>query len=100
MASELHNSKPEITFSTQNTATADLGISVANLSLRDETGQTEPGDTSDMQKLSTPPRRLMIYTRPQILLIHQSPLVKPPSDMPALKDWFGYVFIQSSLSMY
>lgn len=37
------------------------------------------------------PRKLVIYPRPHLLMLHKSPLVKPPEDMPALKDWFGYV---------
>ncbi|TFK30603.1 hypothetical protein FA15DRAFT_662601 [Coprinopsis marcescibilis] len=30
-----------------------------------------------------------IYTRAQLLSLHDSPLVKPPADMPDLKTWFG-----------
>ena len=93
MDTEIDISQPEITLSTQNAAISDLGNSVANLSLQDENIQAaiEPGDAPDMQKLAAPSQRLMIYTRPQLLLLHESPLVKPPPDMPALKDWFGYV---------
>lgn len=47
------------------------------------------------EKVMPPPRPLMIYTRPQILLLHRSPLVKPPLDMPSLRDWFGLVFMNS-----
>lgn len=36
-------------------------------------------------------RPLMIYTRPQILHLQSSPLVKSPPDMPELKHWFGCV---------
>lgn len=35
------------------------------------------------------PRPLRIYTRAQLLSLHNSPLVKPPPDMPELKQWFG-----------
>ncbi|KAH7915376.1 hypothetical protein BJ138DRAFT_1141973 [Hygrophoropsis aurantiaca] len=34
-------------------------------------------------------RPLVIYSRPQLLYLHKSPLVKLPPGMPALKDWFG-----------
>ncbi|KAH6917222.1 hypothetical protein BKA70DRAFT_1251668 [Coprinopsis sp. MPI-PUGE-AT-0042] len=35
------------------------------------------------------PRPLRIYTRAQLLSLHDSPLVKPPPNMPELKHWFG-----------
>ncbi|KAK2461788.1 hypothetical protein APHAL10511_006251 [Amanita phalloides] len=35
---------------------------------------------------STP---MIVYTRPQLLLLSTSPLVKSPANMPELKDWFG-----------
>jgi hypothetical protein len=89
MATEIDNAKPEKTFSNQSIVTADLETSVANLSLQDETSQTEPGDAPDRQKPAIPPQRLIIYTRSQLLLLHNSPLVKAPPDMPSLKEWFG-----------
>jgi hypothetical protein len=42
-------------------------------------------------------RPLTIYTRAQILFLHESPLVKPPSGMPPLREWFGCVSIPSQL---
>ncbi|KAF7319953.1 hypothetical protein MKEN_00779200 [Mycena kentingensis (nom. inval.)] len=41
------------------------------------------------QAPSPPCRPLLIYTRPQLLHLQSSPLVKPPPTMPELKHWFG-----------
>jgi hypothetical protein len=35
------------------------------------------------------PRPVRVYTRPQLLYLQKSPLVKPPAAMPELKEWFG-----------
>lgn len=43
------------------------------------------------EQFSSPQRPLRIYTRPQLLLLSQSPMVKLPPDMPELKVWFGSV---------
>jgi hypothetical protein len=32
---------------------------------------------------------LIVYSQAQLLKLHNSPLVKPPTDMPDLKSWFG-----------
>ena len=51
-----------------------------------------PYDThNDLHKKSTRPIPMIVYTRSQLLSLHISPLVKPPSNMPELKDWFGCV---------
>jgi hypothetical protein len=34
---------------------------------------------------------MIVYTRSQLLSLHNSPLVRPPPNMPELKDWFGCV---------
>jgi len=36
-------------------------------------------------------RPKQVYTRRQLLSLFKSPLVKPPPDMPDLKQWFGSV---------
>jgi len=45
---------------------------------------------SSTEKLVSSPRPLRIYTRQHLVALSLSPLVKPPSDMPELKTWFGY----------
>jgi hypothetical protein len=67
----------------------DAVVSAAQkLSLEDETsGSSSPTD---------PPRStrpILMYTRPQILSLYHSPLVKALDDMPNIKDWFGSVSI-------
>ena len=37
-------------------------------------------------------RPFVMYSRPELLFLHKSPLVQLPNGMPALKDWFGFVF--------
>ncbi|KAJ7139820.1 hypothetical protein C8R44DRAFT_765504 [Mycena epipterygia] len=59
-------------------ATADV------VSPQDESSEPEESATKP-----SPCRPLMIYTRPQILHLQSSPLVKCPPDMPELKYWFG-----------
>ncbi|KAI0033440.1 hypothetical protein K488DRAFT_84967 [Vararia minispora EC-137] len=49
-------------------------------------------EISDGSALTDPPctpRPIVIYTRPQILALYHSPLVKPLDAMPPIKDWFG-----------
>lgn len=54
-----------------------------------------PYDThNDLHEKSTRPIPMIVYTRSQLLSLHISPLVKPPSNMPELRDWFGYVFMR------
>lgn len=43
---------------------------------------------------------LRVYTRPQLLSLSQSPMVKPPPDMPDLKTWFGYFLPFRCVSSY
>ncbi|KAJ7462689.1 hypothetical protein B0H11DRAFT_2053854 [Mycena galericulata] len=51
--------------------------------------QDEHSEQDESATKLIPCRPLMIYTRPQILLLQSSPLVKCPPDMPELKYWFG-----------
>ncbi|KIL70666.1 hypothetical protein M378DRAFT_6610 [Amanita muscaria Koide BX008] len=44
---------------------------------------------------SIPP--VIVYTRSQLLSLHNSPLVRPPLNMPELKDWFGSDLDQPAL---
>ncbi|KAJ6627233.1 hypothetical protein B0H10DRAFT_2185434 [Mycena sp. CBHHK59/15] len=68
----------------------DLGsippsVDVLSLTTTEIESQDEPSEPTE----SLPCRPLMIYTRPQILHLQSSPLVKSPPDMPELKHWFG-----------
>jgi hypothetical protein len=66
---------------------SDLVDSMSKINLDDE---NEEGDhTLHKRNIEQPARRLVIYPRPQTLKLSKSPLVKPPDNMPALKDWFG-----------
>lgn len=58
---------------------------LAAVALQDSTQPEQEGD----QNATSHPRPLCVYTRSQMLHLHKSPLVKPPADMPELKDWFG-----------
>lgn len=41
-------------------------------------------------------RSKQVYTRNELLSLCKSPLVKPPPDMPDLKQWFGSVVVTAS----
>lgn len=70
----------------ENGVTDDLVGAMSQVNLDHE----QNADTTlDNEPTHTPPRALHIYTRSDMLKICQSPLVKPPEGMPALKDWFG-----------
>ncbi|KAF8898562.1 hypothetical protein BD779DRAFT_1484574 [Infundibulicybe gibba] len=58
----------------------------AKASLQDETNEAQLGD---VEKILPSPPPIRVYTRTQLLALHNSPLVKPPVGMPDLKDWFG-----------
>lgn len=70
---------------------------IAAASLQDEASQT---DLVDNEKRTPSPRPLRIYNRSQILHLSNSPLVKPPLDMPEMKDWFGYVYTWYNAAMF
>ena len=54
----------------------------------DNVSQENSDVVASGESLSSP-RPLRIYTRPQLLSLSQSPMVKPPPDMPDLRTWFG-----------
>lgn len=70
----------------ENGTTVDLVGAMSQVNLDHEQNTDTP---LDHESIKPPPRPLHIYTRADMLKIHQSPLVKPPEGMPALKDWFG-----------
>ncbi|KAG6845987.1 hypothetical protein H0H87_011035 [Tephrocybe sp. NHM501043] len=65
----------------------ELTTSLAIVTVHDDASQTEP--VTIPQKKASSYRPMRIYTRPQILLLYNSPLVQLPPGMPELKDWFG-----------
>lgn len=71
--------------SNQNpSAVDDLAQSLDNTVLR--------GDAEDTQAVANvDPRPRIIYTRKQLVLLSQSPLVKVPDGMPEFRAWFGFV---------
>ncbi|KAJ7655117.1 hypothetical protein DFH06DRAFT_1298722 [Mycena polygramma] len=62
---------------------------VAALPTPDPASQGEPSEQEEAAAKPVQSRPLIIYTRPQILHLQSSPLVKSPPDMPELKYWFG-----------
>jgi hypothetical protein len=69
------------------TAVGDADLSTEN---SNETPTDSAADsTTASAELSARPA--YVYTRPQLVFLHKSPLVTTPTGMPALKDWFGYV---------
>jgi hypothetical protein len=55
-------------------------------------------DTLAKDKNEISSRPFVMYSRPHLLFLHKSPLVCPPTGMPALKDWFGFVLCLTLLT--
>ncbi|KAJ6604341.1 hypothetical protein DFH09DRAFT_1122361 [Mycena vulgaris] len=72
-----------------NLSTIPPPVDLVALSAPDVASQDEPSEPDGTATKPTPCRPRMIYTRPQILYLQNSPLVKCPPDMPELKYWFG-----------
>lgn len=81
-----HISEEKDSFDPQNIIVENLASAVANVGLQDTTPPALPLDKTH----DDPQRPMIVYTRAQLLYLHNSPLVKPPEGMPAFKDWFGY----------
>ncbi|KAI0094692.1 hypothetical protein BDY19DRAFT_914068 [Irpex rosettiformis] len=62
-----------------------LGEALAKTELQEDDNSLN----ANVQNAEQPARPLYVYKRPELLFLSQSPLVKPPDDMPALKYWFG-----------
>lgn len=73
-----------------NLSPIPLPADVVALATADVVSQDESSEPEESATKPSPCRPLMIYTRPQILHLQSSPLVKCPPDMPELKYWFGY----------
>ncbi|KAF7339726.1 hypothetical protein MSAN_02188100 [Mycena sanguinolenta] len=72
-----------------NLPPAPLPADVLALAATDAVSQDEPSEQEGTAPKPVQSRPLMIYTRPQMLYLQSSPLVKSPPDMPELKHWFG-----------
>lgn len=59
--------------------------------LQKTTLEQQPNLTNDTNGKApeTPPRKLYVYTRSQLLHLSKSSLVKTPSELPSFRDWFG-----------
>ena len=76
---------PAANNSAQSVGEPDFPLS--NVPEQDESGDAEPPNFREKEQDRSQPMR--VYTRTQLLLLSRSPLVKPPANMPELKDWFG-----------
>lgn len=70
-------------------ATEALAAKLESMDL-ESSGDAQVQATSSKAE-ETNPRRLIVYSRKQILYLSKSPLVKPPDGMPSFKSWFGSV---------
>jgi len=73
------------------TQAVDLVESIPKVTI--ENVGVQPDSQDDLKPkngLEASPRLAIIYTRPQLISLQNSPLVQPPPNMPQLKDWFGY----------
>ncbi|KAJ7042546.1 hypothetical protein C8F04DRAFT_1229792 [Mycena alexandri] len=61
---------------------------VLSLPASEPPSQDQPSE-QETTSPKPPCRPLLVYTRPQMLHLQSSPLVKSPPAMPELKDWFG-----------
>jgi hypothetical protein len=96
MAEPVIDNIPKTTSATQVSAVNNMARSFATVTVQDETRPPEPTLQRD-EKDATAFCPIRIYTRRQLLLLHNSSLVIVPPNMPVLKDWFGYnAFTQSS----
>ena len=68
-------------------STGDAGVEGAQK--EGSLGEARSSDSPEESPSS--PRAFVSYTRPQILALYNSPLVKPMDHMPSLKEWFGCV---------
>ena len=91
------------TFIMATTSSADTTLEVSNESLQGEksvdvlASELEKAeirtkeDTQAVETKNADTRLRITYSRTQLLNLSQSPLVKPPDDMPNFKAWLGFV---------
>jgi hypothetical protein len=89
MAELVTDDVPANTSNAQVSVVDGLTSSLATVTVHDDASQPEP-TIEHHEKDSVAFCPIKIYTRRQLLLLHNSPLVQVPPNMPALKDWFGY----------
>ncbi|KIK94862.1 hypothetical protein PAXRUDRAFT_827562 [Paxillus rubicundulus Ve08.2h10] len=70
------------------TAVEAISDSLANVSIQGDNTSNSQYSPMSLQNNSES-RPFIVYARSQLLFLHKSPLVRLPSGMPALKDWFG-----------
>lgn len=89
MAGLVTDNIPETSSTPQPLIVDGLASSFATVTVRDDDSQTGPTlQHSEKDAAAVCPIR--IYTRRQLLLLHNSSMVRVPPNMPVLKDWFGY----------
>ncbi|KAF8559241.1 hypothetical protein OG21DRAFT_1503146 [Imleria badia] len=69
---------------------------LANLAIQQNSPSPASQLSPDSPQIHPLSRPFVMYSRPQLLFLHKSPLVQLPCGMPALKDWFGTENEQSS----
>jgi zinc finger CCCH domain-containing protein 13 len=96
MATTEKNQKKGQQTSTQHEQNAvdKVGEALAKTDLQEDDSLTDTNEQAEQI-----PRPLHVYRRYEILQLSKSPLVKPPDDMPQLKDWFGYVVTSVTLKL-
>ena len=76
---------------TSPTAVEDVAAAMATVSLQDSAAADVNKKTGEAL-----PRPLYVYTRHELLHLSKSSIVTVPTEMPVLKDWFGYVDISTT----
>lgn len=80
-------SEEKVSVASEITSPEALAGAIATLSLQD----AKPSASSTHKTHDDSQRPMIVYTRAQLLYLHNSPLVKAPDGFPDLKYWFGYV---------
>ena len=62
---------------------------VADLSIQDSSKAPDSSQALKAPESKHNAKPIIRWPRPYLLRLSKSPLVKPPDDMPAFKDWFG-----------
>ncbi|KIJ68269.1 hypothetical protein HYDPIDRAFT_185388 [Hydnomerulius pinastri MD-312] len=75
----------------QPTSAVDaISDALASVSIQEDSSKSQDSPTSPTHSQNNSESRpFIMYSRSQLLFLHKSPMVKLPTGMPALKDWFG-----------